>query len=276
MTRWIFIAFSALCLTACGPEDKPSEPLAMPAKEKTWVKTEEVEQTRAAYLAKGDESTPQISIDESFQKTLLTPDSPPKGIIKDAASCKKVVKPLNDKRMALQRSGGLWHAFERSDLVRPHSNNGMQLDSNFNKVMQGLEHLCATAEGVPMSPLSRLVANLIKEKGKEGARTHLVGMGRAPKDIDIWFKHTEDSQRAAGRKVPYGDIEALVRQTKPILQAYEDLYNRKVDEANKNAFVSQAVTLLGVINKSLEKNQILSMALAEDFSEPQFMYEGQM
>ncbi len=277
MARCIFVLLCMLGLGACGVEEQSQEPLDMPPKEKTWVKTESVEQTREAYLAKADEAPREISIDESFRKTLLTPASEPKGVVKDVESCKEAYAPLEAKRKELQRSGGMWHAFERAPEVRPFSNTGMQIDSNFNKIAQAMRHLCATANGVPKSPIARMIADVIKDYGgKDGAREHLVDMGRAKKDIEIWLQYEEAAEKATTRKVPFDVIEGLIRKTQSMLDGYEELYNRKVDETNKDKFLSQSKTLLAVINSSLVDVPELSMALAEDLAEPHVKFSGEM
>ncbi len=248
----------------------------MPPKEKTWVKTETVEQTREAYLTQKESAPREITVDESYRKILMTPASTPQGVVKDRATCEETLAPLEKRRKLLQKSGGMWHAFERSPEVRPFSDNGMQLDSNFNKIAQALRHLCATADGVPLTPLARSVGTIIREQGREGATEYLLAQGRALKDIQIWFDYVEFSEKMAARKVPYATVEELIRKTRTLLDSYEELYNQKVDEANKDAFLSKAKTLLAVINESLEQVPEFAMALKEDFAEPHVKFEGQM
>ncbi len=277
MARWIFVFLVLMSTVACGGSEQSQEPLAMPPKEKTWVKTESVEQTREAYLAKTDEAPREISIDSSFQQALLKEAANPKGVVTDEASCKKTLRPLEEKRKALQRSGGMWHAFERAPDVRPFSNTGMQIDSNFNKIAQAMQHLCATASGVPKSPVARMIAEIIKDKGgHEGAREHLIDMGRDKKDIQIWFDYEAAAEKATTRKVSYETIEGLMRKFQTLLNGYEDLYNREVTAAEKDKYLSQSKTLLAVINDSLVKVPEFAMAMAEDMSEPHVKFIGEM
>ncbi len=249
----------------------------MPPKENTWVKTESVEQTREAYLAKKDSAPREILIDESFQKTLLTASANPQGVVVDEASCKAALRPLEEKRKSLQRSGGMWHAFERAPEVRSFSNTGMQIDSNFNKIAQAMVHLCDTAGGVPKSPVARMIAGIIKDKGsKESAREHLIDMGREVQDIEIWFQYEASAEKATTRKVSYEVIEGLIRKTQTLLNGYEDLYKRKVTAKEKENFLSQSKTLLAVINDSLVSVPEFFMALGEDLAEPHVKFIGEM
>lgn len=276
MTRWMLALVGAFFLGACGSGEQAQQTLPMPHKEKTWVKTEKVETTREAALNKPDPSGPNVSVDAEFKKVLLIPAADPHGAVTDSDTCLAALRPLDEKRMLLQRAGGLWHAFEQAPPVRPYSDRGMQLDSNLNKLVQALRHLCKTAEGVPLSPLARRVSNLIEEKGKEGARQYLLDQGRAPKDIEIWFQYTESAQHARTRQVPYASVEALIRKTRPLLDAYESLYQMEVTAASQQQFLTQAVTLLEVLHERLENEPELVVAMKEDSAEPLVKFEGEM
>ncbi len=281
MKRAIFFVlflFGLVTLIGAGPLKGPVKmsPYIMPEKEKTWVRTSKKEMTREAFMAKADTTPSKISLDESFRKTLLTEASAPQGKVKDRESCHQTFRVLDEKRILLQRDGGMWHAFERAPEVRTFSNNGMQIDSNLNKVFQAVRHLCETANGVPKSPVARMIADTIKERGgKEGARAHLIKMGRAPKDIDIWFEYEAKAEKASTRKVSYQTVEGLIRKTQTLIDGYEDLYHRKVGPAEKDAFLSQTKTLQAVINERLTEVPELTMALREELDEPHLKYIGE-
>lgn len=275
MRRSIVVFLSLMSFVACGGTLHAEDylPEDMSPREKTWM-GEDANQNNNAYLYKRGEGN--ISIDSSYQKTLLKEAATPKGVVTDEASCKKTFRPLEEQRKTLQFQGGMWHAFERSSEIRPFSNTGMQIDSNLNKVAQAIQHLCATANGVPKSPIARMIASHIKERGgKEGARQHLIAMGRANKDIDIWFNYEQAAEKATTRKVSFGAIEGLMRKFQSLLSSYEDLYNRKVTAANKNQFLSQSKTLLTVINDSLVKVPEFAMAQAEEMAEPHVKFIGE-
>jgi hypothetical protein len=277
MRRSIIVFLSLLSFVTCGAtlHAEDSLPEEMSPREKTWM-GEDAEQSRNTFLSKRESTSGKIAIDSSFQKTLLKESNTPKGVVKDEASCKKTFRPLEEKRKALQYDGGMWHAFERSPEVRPFSNTGMQIDSNFNKVAQAVQHLCATANGVPKSPIARMVADIIKERGgKDGARQYFSDMGRAKKDIEIWFNYEAAAEKATTRTVSYEAIEGLMRRFQTLLTGYEDLYNRKVTAAEKDKFLSQSKTLLTVINDSLVKVPEFAMAQAEEMAEPHVKFIGE-
>ena len=265
MLRMMWLGVALLCLTACGGEQTAEEPLNMPEKENTWVKTETVEITKDAALAGTQTDAPPIPINETLQKKLTTMKSRTSSpSVVDLSSCMALLKPMDKKRTAVQKQGGLWHAFERSPEARPYSDNGMQLDSNINKLIFALTHLCRTAEGVPQNELALAINTMVQDKGRDEAREYLVELGEPPEDMDHWLEFAEFAKKNQNRKVPYTDLRDLLLKTQDLIDTYEELLQRKVDAGNVDAFLSDAVTLLGVVNSFLDQDANLVMAANEE------------
>ena len=211
-----------------------------------------------------------IPVNQDLLKKLTGTSGPaPKTAVRDAGSCLALLKPLDKTRMAVQREGGAWSMFERSALIRPHSNNGMQIDSNLNKLVFALRHLCQTAQGVPLNPLAISVNKFVNKLGKEKAREHLIEVeGEAPNDVDLWLEYTEFANKNATRKVSYREIQALILKTQPLVNLYMNLENRKVNESNKEAFLSDSLTLLTAVKSRLTDEPTVAMAMKEDIQAP--------
>lgn len=259
-----------LLLSACGSDQTAEEPLRLPEREKTWVKTEQVDITKDAALASKGEAAINIPINKDLHEKLMEARGPaPKSPIKDTSTCLALLNPMDKTRMFVQREGGAWSMFERSTLIKPYSNNGMQIDSNMNKLVFSLRHLCRTAQGVPQNALALKVNSIIDKLGKEKTREHFVEeVGEAPADVELWLQHAEFSKKNTTRKVPYSEIQELIRKTQPLIDLYEDLLNRKVGESNKDAFLSDSVTLLAIIKNRLAKEPRVVMAMKEDTEAP--------
>jgi hypothetical protein len=259
-----------LLLAGCGSEQSVEEPLRLPEREKTWVKTEQVDITKDAALSPKSGQAINIPVNESLRDKLIKTSGPaPKSEIKDTDSCLALLNPMDKTRMFVQREGGAWSMFERSPLVRPYSDNGMQIDSNMNKLVFSLRHLCQTAQGVPQNELALKVNAVIDQMGKEKAREHYIEVvGEAPADVDLWLKHAEFSKKNVARKVPYSEIQELILKTQPQIELYKNLWDRKVDESNKDEFLSDSITLLAVINSRLANEPRVVMAMKEDTEAP--------
>jgi hypothetical protein len=259
-----------LLLAACGSDQTAEEPLQLPEREKTWVITEQVDTTKDAALSPKDGPAINIPINEDLHGKLMKTSGPaPKSPVKDTASCLALLNPLDKARMYVQREGGAWSMFERSALIRPYSDNGMQIDSNMNKLVFSLRHLCRTAQGVPQNELALKVNEVIDQMGKEKAREHYTEVvGEAPEDVELWLKHAEFSKKNVTRKVPYSEIQELILKAQPLIELYKNLWDRKVDESNKDEFLSDSVTLLAVINHRMANEPRVVMAMKEDTEAP--------
>ncbi len=265
MLRMTLLAVALFCLAACGGEQTAEEPLNLPQKENTWVRTEKVEITKDAALAGTPTDAPPIPINEALQKKLATVNPLAKApSVADVASCLALLEPLDKKRTAVQKQGGLWHAFERSPEARPHSDNGMQLDSNINKLIFALTHLCQTAEGVPQNKLALAINAMVRDKGRDAARTYLIELGEPPEDMDRWLEYADFAKKNQNRKVPYAALRNLLLKTPALIDTYEELLQRKVDAGSVDAFLSDAVTLLSVVNSFLDEDANLVMAAHEE------------
>ena len=159
--------------------------------------------------------------------------------------------------------------FERSALIKVYSNTGMQIDSNMNKLVFSLRHLCKTAQGVPQNALALKVNALIDQMGKEKTREHYTEVvGEAPEDVELWLKHAEFSKKNVTRKVPYSEIQELILKTQPLIKLYRNLWDRKIDESNKDEFLSDSITLLAVIKTRMANEPRVVMAMKEDTEAP--------
>ncbi len=265
MLRMTLLAMTLLGLTACGGEQVAEEPLNLPEKEKTWVRTEKVEITKDAALAGTHTEAPPIPINEALRNKLATVNPLTKApSVVDVSSCMALLEPLDKKRTAVQKQGGLWHAFERSPEARPHSDNGMQLDSNINKLIFALTHLCQTAEGVPQNKLALAINAMVRDKGRDATREYLIELGEPPDDMDRWLEYAKFAKKNQNRKVPYADLRNLLIKTQGLIDTYEELLQRKVDAGSVDAFLSDAVTLLSVVQSFLDQDANLVMATNEE------------
>ena len=205
----------------------------------------------------------EIPINTSLAKKLASPQTGSKKVT-DVASCLARLKPLDLRRTAVQKSGGMWGAFERSPDAKPYSFNGMQLDSNMNKLVFGLRHLCKTSEGVPLNEVANDVGNLLEANGREKAEKILVARGEHPADVEKLLNYAKTARKESDRKVSFNTISSSFDRAESLIDLYEELSKRSVDENSKTTFISEGVTLLKVLNDFIQTDKIMVMALNED------------
>jgi len=264
----VLLTLMMAALPACA-EEVPEEPaVQLPPREHTWVRKETVKKTTGVFSSKQDETRPNIPVNEALAKKLTQSKASNAGSVKDTASCLALLKPLDIKRTAVQQQGGMWGAFERSSDIRAFSENGMQIDSRINKLIFALGHLCKTAKGLPQNNIARVISGKVAEKGKEAVIDEFTGLGKAPKDIDIWLEYADYWQKNQKRDLDYKSIEALMAKSTPLIDFYKELTGRQVDQNNRQAFLSDAVTLLETLKKLSSTDEYIVLALNEEKEAP--------
>ena len=266
MFRHLILAIILLLagvLPACGDTEQSQGPVVQPKKESTWVRTEKVRTTKDEFFSGEKKPLAEIPINTSLAKKLASPQTGSKKVT-DVASCLARLKPLDLRRTAVQKSGGMWGAFERSPDAKPYSFNGMQLDSNMNKLVFGLRHLCKTSEGVPLNEVANDVGNLLEANGREKAEKILVARGEHPADVEKLLNYAKTARKESDRKVSFNTISSSFDRAERLIDLYEELSKRSVDENSKTTFISDGVTLLKVLNDFIQTDKIMVMALNED------------
>ena len=254
-------------LFACNVGEEAKGPVIQPKKESTWVKTEKVRTTKEEVFSAKGKSLALIPVNASLAKQLN--QSKPDGIaVTDQVSCLTRVGSMDLKRTAVQKAGGMWHAFERNTDSKLYSSKGMQLDSMTNQMVHGLKHLCQTARGVPITDLARKISKKVDTYGWDETRRILLGRGEHPEDIDIMLEYAETAKNEITRKVDFSAIGKLIARVEPLIDLYEYLSRRSVDAQTIDAFLSDAVTLLRVTREFADHDPLMTLALKEDSQVP--------
>jgi hypothetical protein len=273
----LWLLAGVLILPACAEKVTEEPAVKLPPKEHTWVRKETVKKSRDVFFVKQETPLPVIPVNESLLQRLSQPPSlKGKASVTDVQSCLAVFKPLDRKRTEVQKAGGAWHAFERSPEVRSYSDNGMQMDSTMNKLITSLRHLCKTAKGLPKDNISYVISQMVAEKGKETVVQEFRDLGEAEADIAIWLNHAEYWGKNEKRNLDFKLIEGLMAQVKPVVDLYGELATRQVDATTKDAFLSDAVTLLKVMKTLSTTDEYLVLALNEDKDAPYENFDPDM
>ena len=254
-------------LSTCDGVDDVKGPVIQPKKEATWVRTEKVRTTKEDVFSGEKKKLAEVSINASLAEKLVTEKSASM-VVTDKISCLTRLNPLDLRRTAIQKAGGMWHAFERNTGSKFYSFHGVQLDSNTNKMIFGLKYICQTSQGVPLNDLAVELNKLIKAHGREEAEKLLIAGGEHPEDVKELLDYEEFARKINVRKVDFKKIGPVFDRAERFINLYEDLARRVVDEKLLNAFLSDSVTMLKVLNAFIQQDQIMVMALKEDKAVP--------
>jgi len=268
-TRWAALAVAAGVLAACQGQPAEEPEARLPEKEHTWVRTETVKKTKEDFFAAEDKTMPEFKINEELKKRLaVAPNIDDKETPADADACQKRIEPMDTLRMAVQRRGGAWHAFERAPEVRPYSSQGVQIDSQTNKMVFAFKHLCDSAKGLSKTGLDAVLTRSLKSKSRDELRQELLKLGEADEDVDKWLAHQKYYEENAERNLSYTSIASLIAKGDALIKYYDEITKTEVDAANKEAFLADTATLLFVINDMLASEKYMALALKEDNAVP--------
>ena len=254
---------SVTVLFACGGAEEGKGPVIQPKKEATWVRTEQVQTTTEEIFSNAEKKLAEIPINTSLVAKITT-KKPGLIVTTDVVSCLDRLESLDLRRTLVQKFGGMWGAFERNVDSKPYSFYGMQLDSNVNKMVFSLRYLCQTSEGVPLNNVAVEFKKLMQDHGREEAIKILLSRGEHPEDIEVFLNYEEFARKIRERKIDFKVISPRLDQAERLIDLYEELSNKSIDEQSADTFLSNSVTLLKVTNEFLQTDQMMVMALNED------------
>ena len=254
---------SVTVLFACGGAEEGKGPVIQPKKEATWVRTEKVQTTTEEIFSNAEKKLAEIPINTSLVAKITT-KKPCLIVTTDVVSCLDRLESLDLRRTLVQKFGGMWGAFERNVDSKPYSFYGMQLDSNVNKMVFSLRYLCQTSEGVPLNNVAIEFKKLMQDHGREEAIKILLSRGEHPEDIEVFLNYEEFARKIRERKIDFKVINPRLDQAERLIDLYEELSNKSIDEQSTDTFLSNSVTLLQVMNEFLQTDQMMVMALNED------------
>ena len=255
------LSVAGVLVMSCSPEAAQDEPIQMPFKENTWVRKEEIKKTKSFMFSTGEKLA--LPIDDRLIKKLNT-ISTSNSSINSEEECLSQANALDKRRMVVQKRGGAWHVFERVAEAKIYSDYGMQIDSQLNRLVFSLKHICRGAKGMPLDAWGTNKVEELKKYGKEKMRKVYIDLGNPPADVDIWVAYAERALESRKRNIPYSEIGESILRTENLVNLYEELSLRKVDEASLNTFYSDASTLLDVIKNSLKSDPRVALAIQED------------
>jgi len=250
-------------LFACDGAEEAKGPVIQPKKEATWVRTEKVKTTKEEVFSDAKEILAEIPLNASLVAKITTRKSDSVVTI-DKISCLDRLGSLDLRRTLVQKHGGMWGAFERNVGSKPYSFHGMQLDSNVNKMIFSLRYLCKTSEGVPLNKVAIEFKKMLQDYGREETKKILTSRGEHPEDIENYLNYEKFARKINARKIDFKIINLRLDQSERLMNLYEELSKKSISEQTIDAFLSDAVTLLKVMNEFIQTDQVMAMVLNED------------
>ncbi len=277
--RWVVFILAGFLLSGCGggmdDEDVVEKSnFQMPMKENTWVRKETVRKTTDDLFANAGKKSAEVPVDSALAAKLKKPATLP---INSQEECLEQANALDQQRTEVQKRGGVWHAYEKVAKAKPYSNYGMQLDSQTNRLVFSLQHICKNAQEIHLSAWGVQTVQRFKKMGEEGYRNYFIGLGEVMGDVDKWVEFAKFAIESKNRQVPYPKIGESIAQAKLLVDLYDELSERKIsDDTALQTFLTEGATLLSVVNESFSTDPRLVLALQDENVFPFEDIKGEM
>ena len=247
--------------SSAEPVDEP--PLQMSIKENHYGTLRKMTKSSAQISETSNETLPALPIDASLEKKLKTVSaSSPE--VKNEQDCLAQANELDKRRTVVQERGGLWHIFESVKEIKEYTNYGMQLDSQVNRLVLSLKHLCRATKGMRLNGWGREKVEELQKLGKEKIREKYLALGNAEGDIEIWIKYAETAIESKKRNIPFSQVRESISRSENMVTMYEELSLRKINEDSKKSFYLEASTLLSAIKDSFKSDPNIALAIEEE------------
>jgi hypothetical protein len=271
MSRVVVFLLVGVLVSGCDASEDVESSFQMPVKENTWVRKEAVRKTQNdSFVSRNIE----VSVDSALATRLRasTPLS-----VNTKQECLQRANAFDKTRVEVQKRGGLWHAYEKAAETKPYSNYGMQLDSQTNRLVFSLKHICENTERVQLNGWGTETVRRFKEMGEDGFRKYFSDLGEVKGDIDNLVRFAEFAIDSENRKVTFSKIGESLAQAKTLIDFYDNLSQQKIaGDIGLKTFIIEGATLLSVINESLKADPRLILALQDEMIIPFDDIEGEM
>jgi len=257
------VVLTGVFVSGTSAEPVDEAPLQMSIKENHYDTLRKMTKSSAQISETSYETLPALPIDASLEKNLKTiSTSSPE--VKNEQDCLAQANELDKRRTVVQERGGLWHIFESVKEIKEYTNYGMQLDSQVNRLILSLNHLCRATKGMPLNGWGREKVEELQKWGKEKMREKYLAFGDAEDDIKIWIKYAEIAIESKKRNIPFSQVRESISRSENMVAMYEELSLRKINEENKKSFYLEASTLLSAIKDSFQSDPNIGLAIEEE------------
>jgi soluble cytochrome b562 len=254
---------TGIFVSGSSAEPVDEAPLQMSIKENHYGTLKKMTKSSAQISETSYETLPALPVDASLEKKLKTiSTSSPE--VKNKQDCLAQANELDKRRTVVQERGGLWHIFESVKEIKEYTNYGMQLDSQMNRLVLSLKHLCGATKGMQLNGWGREKVEELQKWGKEKMREKYLAFGDAEDDIKIWIKYAEIAIESKKRNIPFSQVRESISRSENMVAMYEELSLRKINKGNKKSFYLEASTLLSAIKDSFQSDPNIGLAIEEE------------
>lgn len=183
-------------------------------------------------------------------------------VSREADACLSSLQSLEKETRLVGDLGGMWTLFEQSKQLRDHSSYAIQTDSRMNELLELLQYLCATIDGVPFNDLAVFLSESLKLESKQDFKKQQMTLGKSEAEIDIWLAFFDVSLQTQNRQLEISTIEKSIRKANPLFEEYGALA-LQIRENSKEAHLKNVEILNDKIFDLKSSDSYLKQAMHE-------------
>lgn len=184
----------------------------------------------------------------------------------NSKACYDLFRPLEKQAVKIKDRGGIWELFENGAALRKHSTVGLHIDSKTTGLIDTLNYVCESQEGIPLNEVANYVVTTMKQKGREGFVKYYISLSHSIEVVEVWAEYAEYFEANRKRKLDFNLTKKTLGKAQKFFERYSTLA-QTIDAANEEELRIKSLGLFLVPLQHVEGIVKEGKALTEDIKQ---------
>ena len=161
----------------------------------------------------------------------------------NSKACYDLFRPLEKQAQKIKDRGGIWELFENGASLRKHSIVGLHVDSKITSLIDTLNYLCESQDGLPINEVANYLVSMMKKEGREGFIKYYLSLFHSIEEIEVWAEYAEYFEANRKRKLDFNQTKNTLIKAQKFFERYTTLA-QNIDSTNDKELRINALGLL--------------------------------
>ena len=161
----------------------------------------------------------------------------------NSKACYDLFRPLEKQAQKIKDRGGIWELFENGASLRKHSIVGLHVDSKITSLIDTLNYLCESQDGLPINEVANYLVSTMKKEGREGFIKYYLSLSHSIEEIEVWAEYAEYFKANRKRKLDFNQTKNTLAKAQKFFERYTTLA-QNIDSTNDKELRIKALRLL--------------------------------
>ena len=161
----------------------------------------------------------------------------------NSKACFDLFRPLEKQAQKIKDRGGIWELFENGASLRKHSIVGLHVDSKIISLIDTLNYLCESQDGLPINEVANYLVSMMKKEGREGFIKYYLSLFHSIEEIEVWAEYAEYFEANRKRKLDFNQTKNTLTKAQKFFERYTTLA-QNIDATNDKELRIKALRLL--------------------------------